>query len=296
MGPGDVERDNRPDEPACGPHGDSFMWDGGTDAECVACLRQKLDSVQDGYDTAVKDGNRLADALVKSREEVERLKAIVTLEHDGHADAVALLQQERDKHRVTLLQVRALTEAIDYALDVFEVVYRTGRTAQGGEQNGNWECIEMGYRRLQRVIANKGDRKAACSNCGHDDVNLGWCADVQRPEFEMLHCRACCEFKEHWGAAGDSRVSQNRVGVKIDLRDITDEERAALPPFKISDSSVLFVDSGSGDIGPPGPVAPTHKLKIVDKREGTFICAKCKKPMQFADGMCMTCFGGDPGL
>lgn len=24
-------------------------------------------------------------------------------------------------------------------------------------------------------------------------------------------------------------------------------------------------------------------------------CAKCGKPMQFADGMCMTCFGGDPG-
>ena len=59
-------------------------------------------------------------------------------------------------------------------------------------------------------------------------------------------------------------VTENRVGVKIDLRDCTDEERAALPPFKISDSSVLFVDSGSGDIGPPGPVDPEHRLEIRD--------------------------------
>jgi hypothetical protein len=24
-------------------------------------------------------------------------------------------------------------------------------------------------------------------------------------------------------------------------------------------------------------------------------CAKCGRPMQFADGMCWSCFGGDPG-
>ena len=26
-----------------------------------------------------------------------------------------------------------------------------------------------------------------------------------------------------------------------------------------------------------------------------WVCAKCRKPMQFKDGMCWECFGGDPG-
>ena len=56
-----------------------------------------------------------------------------------------------------------MREAIDYALDVFGVVYRTGRPAQGGEQNGNWECVELGYRRLQRANTEKPN-----DICNHD--------------------------------------------------------------------------------------------------------------------------------
>lgn len=37
MGPGDVP-DNRPDEPACGEHGDAHMYDDGHVVECVECL------------------------------------------------------------------------------------------------------------------------------------------------------------------------------------------------------------------------------------------------------------------
>lgn len=37
MGPGDVH-DNRPDEPACGKHGDAHMYDDGHVVECVECL------------------------------------------------------------------------------------------------------------------------------------------------------------------------------------------------------------------------------------------------------------------
>lgn len=32
-----------------------------------------------------------------------------------------------------------------------------------------------------------------------------------------------------------------------------------------------------------------------DPRPKDWHCAKCGKPMQFKDGMCMECFGGDPG-
>ncbi len=37
------------------------------------------------------------------------------------------------------------------------------------------------------------------------------------------------------------------------------------------------------------------KGKDIEKRESLGVCSKCKKPMQFKDGMCWDCFGGDPG-
>lgn len=32
-----------------------------------------------------------------------------------------------------------------------------------------------------------------------------------------------------------------------------------------------------------------------ERRGVPFVCAKCHQPMQFADGLCWKCYGGDPG-
>lgn len=37
----------QPEEPYCGSHESKFMWDGGTDVECVGCLRMRIRDYED---------------------------------------------------------------------------------------------------------------------------------------------------------------------------------------------------------------------------------------------------------
>jgi hypothetical protein len=57
MGPGDVH-DNRPDEPACGKHGEHFMFDGedfdgNPLVECVACMKLQNEAMRNVVEAAV---------------------------------------------------------------------------------------------------------------------------------------------------------------------------------------------------------------------------------------------------
>lgn len=169
----------------------------------------RLFGLKETYSTAafnlqaqLRDAELQAETL---RAEVERLKVE---EADTRNSYTAL------KHSAGDVLVRA--EAAELQITLWREYHAFLNKAMEGAISlawaHGWRCPERdsekgaAYRVRLRIpdddAAKQGEpaQKRQCIECGHDDVNLGWCGARPAP-FDKLHCRKCCTIPACWKKA-----------------------------------------------------------------------------------------------